>query len=1178
MNFKDERNYQKLLETLENLQLSEENQKLAEEYLDMTAPENRELLQKARRQDLSQLDRNKVGKCRDYMGHLRKRGRTEELSRFVRFVAAVSGSTAYFAFILYGWNTDSIKEFLTKEQETAIRAEGIVWNNYGLKKAAANLAQNNTEILRKAMKLCYHRHGNAETLLAAMVLYNTKAESQEKGLLKKLLTKEKPNEELKGVINCLETNLVDSIPNMFTGAEPPKAEMDELMNYVRRAESGAFPERIARIIRGRKTEEYLTLLLSGAAFLGIEHSKKCMAFLCLAAAMDAESGRTTTLDVCLDIGGYKWFLAHVEALEEALPIRKEDYVLWCLKNKAGGGLGRMIRNYPGMIKGMLSEISTENYQYLLREVADNSPKLFQEINASATGEYERKMAKELTARYTVGQQEAVSYLLGEAEIDVLYPYIPKWRDTVQYYSYDYNRKLAGLLKDKNMQQMYRRSAVLEGMCLKISHFNYMKGTYRVVDKEILKEILTLFEEEKVPAGYQLEMLGSIYDSFYQEKQKTNFLNNCVVLLCGKREWEDTFVSYAKEGTPAVRFLCIRVLDVHFKEYRDILLSCAMDGSKQVRELLSAVYGSHKEWEPEIKEMLSSRKSQERELAVSVLKQWGASSYREAFEAALSVEKSKKIKTLLEECLGMERESDAAGPANAGEKSLNDLAREILKGGKKRKVSWAYETPFPEVHRQDGTIAEEDYLTAILVAYADMGIPGVNKDAARLACALQAKELADYVNVLFGKWLDGGAEAKKKWVLYAASIHGGDAIVPVLNEQIKEWPKASRGAMAAEAVKALSVNGSSTALLLVDQIARKFKFRQVKTAAADALTYAAGQLGITREELEDRIVPNLGFDEGMELTFDYGGRCFKVLLSPALELEVYDENEKRLKNLPAPGKKDDAEKAEAASVAFKLLKKQLKTVASNQKMRLEQALSAERTWQVEKWKALFVKNPIMHQFATGLIWGLYEQGGLKATFRYMEDGSFNTVDEEEYELPGEGSIGLVHPIELSEEELAAWKEQLSDYEVTQPFEQLERPVYRLTEEEKGQKELTRFGGKLLNGLSLSGKLQGLGWYRGSVQDAGGYYTFYREDGDTGVELEFSGCFVGDENEEVTVYGAVFYQSGTVKRGSYVYDTVKKEHQRLLSEISPRYFSEIVLQLTKATASSKEQLSYPECKNS
>ena len=221
----------------------------------------------------------------------------------------------------------------------------------------------------------------------------------------------------------------------------------------------------------------------------------------------------------------------------------------------------------------------------------------------------------------------------------------------------------------------------------------------------------------------------------------------------------------------------------------------------------------------------------------------------------------------------------------------------------------------------------------------------------------------------------------------------------------------------------------------------------------------------------------------------------------------------------------------------------------------------------------------------LTWGLYEDyedneashhKELKATFRYMEDGSFNTVDEEEYELPQEGLIGLVHPIELDEEALSAWKEQLADYEVTQPIEQLERAVYRPTEEEKGENELTRFGGKMLPGVSLSGKLLDMGWYRGSVLDGGGYYNFYREDGSTGVELEFSGSYVGGDYDDVTVYEAVFYQTGIVKREGW-HDEVKKEHRMKLEDVNPRYFSEMVLQLTRATASSQEQLPYPQCRN-
>lgn len=1171
MNLKGERDYQKLWEALEELQLSGENRELAEQYLDMTASENRELLKDAKRQDFSRLDRNKTGKCRDYLAHLKKRGRTEELSRYVRFVTAVGGSTAYFVFICYGWNVDSIKEFLTGEQAAAIRAEGIAWNNYGLKKAAANMGQKNPEILKGAMKLCFHKYANAQTLLAALSLHYTQAERGQGGFFKKVFSGKKPENTQNDILKCLEVNVIDSIPNLFAGGSPSQEEIKELQDFVKKGETGGnFPQRILDIIRGKQAAEYLILLLSGAAFLAMEHSDRLLGFLRLTAAMDMESGRSTTLDVCLEIGGRKWFYDHAKVLEAALPVSGENYLTWCLKNKADEPLGRLVKDKPDVIRKMFSDIPTEQFPYFLSAVEKGNPKLYQELSASGREAFGQKMAQELTEKYDVGKQEAQRYLLGEEELDALYPYLDKWREGTRYYSYDYQRKLSQLQKDDRLRQMYRRIAILEGLCLRTGHFNYLHGTYHKIDRELTKEILALFEEEKLPARYQLEILGGVHDNFYQDKDKVEFINNCVILLGGKRQWEETEKLLSREGSTTVRFLCIRLLDVHWKEYKTELLACAIDGSKQVRELLAAVYESHREWEMEIKAMLASGKAKEREMAALTLGKWGADAYRGELEEALAVEKSRQVRELLESCLGME----GKGKEQKEEESLTELAKEILKGGKKRKVSWAYETPFPEVHRLDGTAAQEDYLTAILVAYADMGTPGVSKQAARLASDLNAKELEEYVNVLFGKWTDTGAEAKKKWVLYAASLHGGESVVPVMYARIKEWPAASRGAMAAEAVRALALNGSSTALLLVDQISRKFKFRQVKTAAGEALAFAAEQLGITREELEDRIIPDLGFDEKMELSFDYGSRSFRVLLTPALELEVYDESGKKLKNLPAPGKKDDPEKAKAAGDEFKLLKKQLKAVAANQKLRLEQALYAERLWPSEKWQELFVKNPVMHQFAISLVWGVYEDGKLKEAFRYMEDGSFNTVEEEEYELPEKGMIGLVHPIEL--EDLEAWKEQLSDYEVVQPFEQLDRPVYRITEEEKEQRELTRFGGKLLNGLSLSGKLLGQGWYRGSVQDAGGYYTFYREDAEMGVELEFSGCFVGDENEEVTVYGAVFYQAGTVKRGSYVYDTVKTENQYLLSQVSPRYFSETVLQLTRATASSREQLAYPACK--
>lgn len=120
-------------------------------------------------------------------------------------------------------------------------------------------------------------------------------------------------------------------------------------------------------------------------------------------------------------------------------------------------------------------------------------------------------------------------------------------------------------------------------------------------------------------------------------------------------------------------------------------------------------------------------------------------------------------------------------------------------------------------------------------------------------------------------------------------------------------------------------------------------------------------------------------------------------------------------------------------------------------------------------------------------------------------------------------------------------------------------------------MERFGGFVLSDLSLNGKLTGLGWYRGSVQDAGGFYTYYREDEETGmgVELHFSGSFIGMYGEDVTIYDARFYKAGEVAHGSYVYDEADKKKAYLLKDVPARYFSEIVLQLTKATASSEER---------
>lgn len=52
-----------------------------------------------------------------------------------------------------------------------------------------------------------------------------------------------------------------------------------------------------------------------------------------------------------------------------------------------------------------------------------------------------------------------------------------------------------------------------------------------------------------------------------------------------------------------------------------------------------------------------------------------------------------------------------------------------------------------------------------------------------------------------------------------------------------------------------------------------------------------------------------------------------------------------------------------------------------------------------------------------------------------------------------------------------------------------------------------------------------------------------------------------NDNVTIYDVRFYKAGTIERGSYVYDEADAKKAYFLKDVPPRYFSEIILQLTK-----------------
>jgi hypothetical protein len=378
-----------------------------------------------------------------------------------------------------------------------------------------------------------------------------------------------------------------------------------------------------------------------------------------------------------------------------------------------------------------------------------------------------------------------------------------------------------------------------------------------------------------------------------------------------------------------------------------------------------------------------------------------------------------------------------------------------------------------------------------------GDPYPGLEAAYELC--DARSLADFAWGLFENWQTADHPAKQSFAMDALRWFGGDEEVRRLSPLIRVWPGDGGHARAVAGLDVLAAIGGDTALLHLYGISQKGKFRGLKESAQERVEAIAKELRLSRDQLGDRLVPDLGLDGSGSMELDYGPRRFRVFFDEQLKPGVTDEAGKRLKTLPKPGVKDDAELAPAAYQRFSGLKKDVRTLAADQITRLEMAMVARRRWTKADFEEYFVGHPLLRHLVRRLVWSDFRPDGtgVRGTFRVAEDDSYADVADDPFTVPDDARIGVAHPLDLGGD-LPRWSELFADYELPQPFRQLGRPVLTLTAEEAEGRLLTRFAGT----RTPAGKVLGLerrGWKRSDPADAGwqGYLLRELPDGRTAV---------------------------------------------------------------------------------
>lgn len=492
------------------------------------------------------------------------------------------------------------------------------------------------------------------------------------------------------------------------------------------------------------------------------------------------------------------------------------------------------------------------------------------------------------------------------------------------------------------------------------------------------------------------------------------------------------------------------------------------------------------------------------------------------------------KPLLEEIVIKEKDEPIRNAAAAyvykheGEISYEEIEKRIAaaeKRGKLKKVSknWLDEEALGPLFWQNGQQLSQRELRYLLYIQKDWQPVTFHPEAKGIFQKIDTKSSSNFASILLNQvQANGGLYAKNRFALIPIAYLGDERILSALQSFSIE----KRNPTAASLIgfqKSLEAARALDAIML----AFKTKYPNVREAAQEAFDQIAQNRGISRFELMDEMIPNLGFD-GLFRTFENKDKSYRAFIGKNLKMQFLDEDQKVRKSLPASISTD-------LKNEIKTINKSLRELTKGLKERLERALVLQRRWTVEQWKAFFLNKPLPFAMARALVWGIYEGEHLIAPFSVTDDQEFEDAAYDEVELPEGAAIGLIHPMELDEEGRSSWTGYLVENKLTPVFPQISRPIYALLPEEKELRQLKRFEGKQVKITRFKSRMEKAGWRRGAVMDAGSVENYFLElttaNMDASIALENMGVAIYDYEDETTIEELVFVSYDSGKTGEY-----------------------------------------------
>ncbi|MGI5242506.1 DUF4132 domain-containing protein [Dactylosporangium sp. CA-139066] len=282
--------------------------------------------------------------------------------------------------------------------------------------------------------------------------------------------------------------------------------------------------------------------------------------------------------------------------------------------------------------------------------------------------------------------------------------------------------------------------------------------------------------------------------------------------------------------------------------------------------------------------------------------------------------------------------------------------------------WADPAALPPVRLRDGAgtlpaSAVRHLLTMLMMSRP--GEPYAGLELVRATC--EPHDLARLGWELLQRWDEADAPLTGGWALDAQAVFGDDETAAGIARAVQRWSQEDGHKRAAAGLDALAALGTDAALRELRDISTRVRSTAVRTRAERHLAVVAEGLGLSPDQLADRLVPHFDLAADATMRLDFGPRRFVAGFDEQLRPYVADEDGTPRKDLPEPGARDDERLATAARRRFTEAKKGARKIASEQARRLEQAMIVGRQWTAAEFRTVFLEHPLMWLLARRLVW-------------------------------------------------------------------------------------------------------------------------------------------------------------------------------------------------------------------